>query len=200
MAEREPVTVCNVTGAGVLDLIDGLAELRLQVFRDWPYLYDGTEAYERWYLERFAAAEGAVVVAAFAGDALVGAATAAPLASEHSAFVAPFAERGLPVERVFYLAESVLLPAYRGRGIGHRFFDGREAAATARGCTHAAFCAVVRPEDHSLRPKDHSPLDPFWRRRGYAPVPGMLARFSWRDVDMTQDTSKPLQFWWRALR
>jgi hypothetical protein len=101
--------------------------------------------------------------------------------------------------RIFYCAESVLLPEYRGRGVGHRFFDLREAHARALGRSHVAFCGVMRPAEHPLRPADAAPLDPFWRKRGYAPLPGAVALFRWKDIDQPDETEKPLQFWMREL-
>jgi GNAT superfamily N-acetyltransferase len=93
----------------------------------------------------------------------------------------------------------VLLADYRGRGIGHRFFDLREAHARATGHRRVAFCGVIRAVDHPGRPADHAPLDPFWRKRGYAPLPGVVARFRWKDLGEAQETQKPLQFWMRDL-
>jgi hypothetical protein len=62
-----------------------------------------------------------------------------------------------------------------------------------------AFCAVARPAGHSLRPANYVPLDGFWRKRGYAPVDGAVARFAWKDIDQPGETEKPLQFWMRQL-
>ena len=45
-------------------MLPDLARLRITVFRDWPYLYDGTLDYEQEYLAKFAAAKGAVCVIA----------------------------------------------------------------------------------------------------------------------------------------
>ena len=36
-----------LTGDAVAGALDDLARLRIAVFRDWPYLYDGDVAYER---------------------------------------------------------------------------------------------------------------------------------------------------------
>ena len=96
-------------------------------------------------------------------------------------------------------AESVLLNTYRGSGIGHRFFDLREKHARALGSSKVAFCAVQRPVDHPLRPTEYRPLDAFWEKRGYRPISNAIAHFSWKDIDVAHETSKPLQFWARDL-
>ena len=60
--------------------LDDLARLRIAVFREWPYLYDGDPAYEAGYLTHFAQAPEACLVAAFDRGAVVGMATASPMA------------------------------------------------------------------------------------------------------------------------
>lgn len=176
-----------------------LAALRIRVFADWPYLYDGDTAYEERYLRSYAESAGAVVVGAFDGDRLVGAATGTPMEDHAAEFAAPLAAAGIAPAEAFYCAESVLLPDYRGRGIGHRFFDLREDQARALGRRWSVFCAVIRPPDHPARPAAYRPLDSFWRRRGYAPLPGAVARFRWRDHGDAEETEKPLQIWLRDL-
>lgn len=188
-----------LTGAALDSALDAVARLRITVFADFPYLYDGDLAYERRYLESYRQSPRAVLVGAFDGDRLVGAATGTPLADHADDFAQAFAGSGLGLDKVFYCAESVLLPQWRGRGIGHRFFDLRENHARTLGFSHSAFCAVIRPQDHPRRPADYRPLDDFWRKRGYAPLPGAIAHFSWKDVGEAGETRKPLQFWIRKL-
>ena len=200
MASKSGLRFSILTANEVERALADLARLRIAVFADWPYLYDGDEAYEARYLARFAASPGAVVVAARdASGRMVGAATAAPLADHAGEFAAPFARAGLDPDAFFYLAESVLLPAYRGQGAGRRFFELREAAGRAQGFGHAAFASVVRPDNHPARPKNYSPLDAFWRRLGYRPYSGLLAKFSWRDIGAAVESVKPLQVWGRDL-
>ena len=102
---------------------------------------------------------------------------------------------GYPAGEVFYFGESVLLPEYRGRGVGHAFFDAREAAAREAGATWMCFCAVVRAEDHPARPADHRPLEGFWRKRGYAPMPGVTTRFDWAEDGSSEEVEHDMQFW-----
>ncbi|EEX16882.1 acetyltransferase, gnat family [Citreicella sp. SE45] len=189
----------TLTGAALDAALDEVAKLRIAVFRDWPYLYDGDLAYERRYLQNYRDSPGAVLVGAFDGDRLVGAATGTPMEDHAGDFAAAFAGTGFDLGTIFYCAESVLLPEYRGRGVGHRFFDLREAHARGLGRAHSAFCGVVRPADHPLRPAGAAPLDPFWRKRGYVPLEGAVATFRWKDIDRTEETAHPLQFWIRDL-
>ena len=187
-----------LTGSALDAAVDDVARLRIEVFRDWPYLYDGDLAYERRYLECYRS-PSAVVVAAMDGDRIVGAATGTAMEDHADDFAAAFAERPEPLSEIFYCAESVLRPAYRGQGLGHRFFDAREAHARSLGRRYCAFCAVIRPDDHPARPAGYRPLDPFWRKRGYKPLPGVTARFSWTDLGDAAPTDKRLQFWMRSL-
>ena len=193
------IRVTPLTGAALEAALDDVARLRIAVFRDWPYLYDGDLDYEREYLAVYRANPRAVVVGAFDGARLVGVATGMPMQDHADDFAAAFAGTGEDLSRIFYCAESVLLPGWRGHGIGHRFFDLREDHARALGLTKVAFCSVVRPADHPLRPKGYAALDPFWRKRGYRPLAGVVARFGWKDLDQSAETEKPLQFWIRTL-
>ena len=52
--------VKSLFGEEISSVLPDLARLRIIVFRDWPYLYDGTLDYEERYLAKLAAAPGAV--------------------------------------------------------------------------------------------------------------------------------------------
>nr|WP_174839504.1 GNAT family N-acetyltransferase [Ruegeria lacuscaerulensis] len=188
-----------MTGAALEAALDDVARLRINVFHAWPYLYDGDLGYERKYLQAYRDSARSIVVGAFDGDRLIGASTGAPLADHAEDFAAAFHGSGVDLSDVFYCAESVLLPDYRGQGVGHKFFDQREAHARALGFTKCAFCGVQRPVDHPMRPESYRPLDAFWRARGYQPLPGVVAQFSWKDIGEDGETQKPLQFWIRDL-
>lgn len=206
-------------GREVEAVLEDVARLRVTVFREWPYLYDGDMAYERRYLADYAA-EGAVIVVAQTGERVVGAATAMPILQHADQFGSAFVGSGIDLSEVFYCAESVLLSEYRGRGAGRVFFEHREDEARRQGFIYAAFCAVrrevINPRVEDVNPKStvdnpqdaanfpqppegYTPLDRFWKRLGYRPLDGVLARFSWRDIGAEQETEKELQFWLKKL-
>ena len=195
----DAITLECLSGAALLPHLDAVAALRIAVFRDWPYLYDGDAAYEREYLAAYAKSPDSLVVLARAGDTVVGASTGIPLAQDSAEFQAPFLARGFDVSTVFYCGESVLLPAWRGRGIGHAFFDAREAHARALGgFDWTAFAAVDRDAGDPRRPPDHRGNEAFWSKRGYVRQPGMTMQLHWNEAGIG-DIDHPLTFWLRPL-
>lgn len=204
---NSPHSILVLRGAAVTPYLDDVAGLRIAVFADWPYLYRGDPGYERDYLAAYAASPDSVFVLALEGSRVVGASTGLPLVDDAPAFSEPFRADGIAPEQVFYFGESVLLPAWRGRGIGHAFFDAREAHARSLGRFRwTAFCAVDRAVDDPRRPPDYRPNDAFWHKRGYVRRPGMTMWLDWDEAGIGQtgavEVRHPLTFWlrdWQAV-
>ena len=185
---------------GYEEAIEQVAALRIAVFREWPYLYDGTVDFERWYIAKLAEAEGAIIVAAKDGDDVIGVSTGMPLLSEHEELIGPFSEFGFDPAEVFYGAETVTLPEYRGRGLYREFLERRRAhAKRLGGFRWETFCGVVRPADHPLRDHSARPVEAVWERLGYRRVEGLTTGFSWKELDQDEQSEKVMQFWIREL-
>ncbi|HEC75441.1 MAG TPA: GNAT family N-acetyltransferase [Methylophaga aminisulfidivorans] len=190
----------RLSGDELNQYIPELAELRIRVFHDYPYLYDGDLNYEEKYLQTYIEAPDSVIVLAFDGDDVVGASTGIPLTFETDEVKAPFIAAGYDIETIFYCGESVLLSQYRGQGAGVGFFEHREAHAKEIGqFKHSCFCGVQRPDDHPNRPDDYEPLDSFWRKRGYEKHPELNTTFSWKEVGEQIESPKPMTFWMKKL-
>ncbi len=190
------INVERKSGIALLPYILELARLRIEVFRDFPYLYDGTLEYENKYLQTYIDHPESVIVLAFDEDKIVGASTAIPMKYETYELKRPFIEQGYDLNEVFYCSESVLNKAYRGLGLGVRFFEEREAhAEELGGFKHITFCCVERPADHPRRPADYAPLDKFWNKRGYFKHPELKTTYLWKDLDDEDETEKPMTFW-----
>ena len=194
-----PLAIETLSGEGTRPAIPALARLRVTVFRDFPYLYEGSAEYEEKYLAKYIDLPEGTIVVARDGQEIVGASTALPLVMAGRSEQKPFLDAGIDLRNVYYFGESDLLPAYRGRGVGVAFFNEREARARTLGFRIAAFCAVERPADHPRRPKDYVPLDEFWAKRGYVKRAELRTSFAWQDLDEATETSKPMVFWTREL-
>lgn len=189
----------TLRGAELEPWLDHVAALRIRVFRDFPYLYDGSPEYEAKYLRTYVETDSAVCVLALDGERVVGASTGLALADETEEFRRPFEQAGWNVDEIFYCAESVLLPEYRGAGFYKGFFREREAQARAIAKTISVFCAVQRPADHPLKPAGYQPLDIIWKHFGYTLEAGLATEFSWKDVDQDHESAKPMQFYLKSL-
>ena len=199
-AMAHDLNISRVTGEDLPPLIDDLARLRVLVFRAWPYLYEGDEAYEAAYLQTYVRSPRAAVIVAREGDRIVGASTCLPLVDETQNVQAPFRGAGYDPTRFFYFGESVLLPELRGRGVGVVFFREREAHARAvSACDFAAFCGVQRSPTHLARPPAFVPLDGFWTRRGYTRRPDLQCTMQWKDIGEPDETAKTMVFWLKSL-
>ncbi|MBR0649373.1 GNAT family N-acetyltransferase [Roseomonas terrae] len=193
--EPAPLRFETLCGDALRAWLPRLAGLRIAVFRDWPYLYDGDAAYEERYLASYADSPGAAVIAALDGERTVGCATCQPMPEAETPVREAFLKHGEDLARWCYFGESVLLPEYRGRGAGVRFFDLRESHARTLGLTATAFCAVARDDDDPRRPHDYVRLDSFWRNRGYVPRADISLVFDWREVGSDRKTPHTLGFW-----
>ena len=194
------LTFQQLSGPALNQYIDALAQLRMQVFRDFPYLYDGDLAYEARYLKTYIEAPDSVIVLAFDGDKVVGASTGVPLRHEMAEVKQPFLDAGLNIDEIFYCGESVLLSEYRGQGAGVAFFDHREThAQSLAGIKYSCFCGVQRSGDHPARPAGYQPLDQFWHNRGYEKRPELATHFSWKEVGESTESLKPMTFWMKPL-
>ncbi|MDI1313129.1 GNAT family N-acetyltransferase [Prosthecobacter sp.] len=185
----------NFHGAELAPHLDALGELRITVFREYPYLYAGTLEHEREYLSTYLQSNGSLVVLVFDDDRVVGATTCLPMLDEGPEFQAAFVQAGYDLATICYFGESILLPAYRGQGIGKEFFVRREAHVRKLGLKFSTFCAVDRPAEDPLRPEGYRPLDEFWCSQGYVKRPELQATFVWQEIGEETESPKTLTFW-----
>lgn len=193
------INVTRLTGSAIRAVIPELATLRIAIFREYPYLYEGSSEYEERYLHRYSESEQCIVVLVQDGDKIVGASTGMPLSDEAPEVVNPVRNAGYDVHQCFYFAESVLMPEYRNRRLGYRFFTERISHAIDFGYEFACFCSVVRPDDHPLRPADYRPLNDFWMKQGFRRSDDVMTEFSWKELGENAESPKPMEYWFRKL-
>lgn len=194
--EQTQLNYISKKGNDIATVFDDLAQLRISVFKEFPYLYEGSVGYEMEYLRTYSESDRAFLFAVYDEDKMVGATTCLPLSDETAELKTTFEQKGFDISRIFYFGESILLPNYRGMGLGHRFFDEREKHALSFGIyTTTCFCSVVRADNHPLKPNGYRPNDAFWAKRGYQKNPELTIEMDWLDIGEAEITSKPMIFW-----
>ncbi|NJL76544.1 MAG: GNAT family N-acetyltransferase [Saprospiraceae bacterium] len=194
------IIIKSFTGSIEEEYIIELAKLRMEVFKDFPYLYEGSMDYEKAYLKIYNHSQDRIIVIAFDGQNIVGASTGIPMEFETDNVKKPWLEQNFDTEKIFYYGESVLLKAYRGRGIGVQFFKHRENwVKELNRFNLITFCGVVRPSNHPLKPDDYHPLDDFWEKRGFVKTKNLVCRMNWKDINEETESQKLLHFWYKNL-
>jgi GNAT superfamily N-acetyltransferase len=194
------IHVRSFNGAGLKPYLHTVAKLRTEIFREYPYFEEPDLEHESNYLRKLTSCKEAIAVLIFDNTTLVGASIGQPLNREEAAVQQPFKEKQLDIDSYFFFGDSALLKQYRGRGIGHHFFDAREAHVRHhKKFTHICFCVPDCSLDDPLRPKDYILLDDFWRKRGYVHFPEMKCYLSWRQIGEAKASKKQLSFWIKDL-
>lgn len=199
MNGNKEITEQLLTGTAIADALDDLATLRLDIFPEYPYLYQGRREDELTYLATYAGAPDAGVILACDGLTVIGAATGMPLIQEDAQMIDAFSGTTLPLNEVYYVGELLFCPAYRNCGLGRKLLDRLESHIRSLGRYHTLTCATVeRPDDHPLRPRDYIPITRFLARTGFVRLPGVTTSFMWREIDGVK-RDQPMQFWIKDL-
>lgn len=192
-------TINLLCGASAAAGCAALADLRLEIFREYPYLYDGCREKELVYVRSYSEAPDACLLTATVAGAVVGAASGMPLVHADEQLRLAIVAAGLDPAALYYVGELLLLPAYRGAQLGTQLFARLESRVRALHRYGGIVCAtVVRPADHPLRPAGYLPIARFMARHDFRLLAGARVTFSWQELDGVR-RDHPLQLWLKEL-
>lgn len=188
------------SGSALRTYVHSIAKLRMDVFQEYPF-FEAPDLYrELQCLQRYTASKEGIGVLVFDHSTVVGVSLGIPLTLERPEIQEPIQNRFGDTVSYYFFGESVLLKPYRNRGVGHHFFDVREAHVRHfQKYRQICFLDPVRPEIDGLKPPDYLPLHDFWRKRGYVHYPDLNCHLAWKDLQTKQNTEKALTFWISAL-
>ncbi|MBI3774365.1 MAG: GNAT family N-acetyltransferase [Gammaproteobacteria bacterium] len=187
-------------GAEIGAFIEPLGRYRIEIFREFPYLYDGDMEYERHYLSRYLQSDESFLLLGQDASGIACACTGIPLAHEMEEFKAPFVDRGAPVTDKFYLGEIMIRKDLRGQGLGTRVMNlALSTIARARKYQNVVLCTVIRPSSHPLKPADYTFNDNLWRHAGFSKLTDFTVLFPWKDLGDAAETLKPMCYWLKPL-
>lgn len=107
------------------------------------------------------------------------------------------------LNRVYWIAGTMLLPEYQGQGISHKIYNTRDPWIIASGKYDAiAHFIIKRPDNHPLKPKDHVPYGKMWEKRGYRYLEGMDVKLSYEDAldQPGHPGEKIMELWLKDLK
>lgn len=188
-----------LTGLSVEGCLDDLASLRINIFKEYPYLYDGFPEDELKYLRLYMETPDAFVISVKDSGRMIGAATGVPLCYEHEGLVAPFIGTSYSVDELFYVGEVLFYQECRDRGLGLNLLKQIEEYVRTLGSYRYLTCAtVVRPDNHPLYPENYVKIDKFLTRTGFNILPDVTSNFVWQETDGVM-RDHLMQFWIKEL-
>ncbi len=201
---KEDYIIKILTQEEIKPLIPFVAQARITVFRDYPYLYEGNVDDEMNDLDKYAQHSHSALAIAYHQDVPVGFLCGSDFIHYSPMFENPiidiFKEEGLEPEKHYYFADIILLAEHRRKGLSPKLFATLESYAQSKGYKSTCFVTEYH-HNHPLKPKNHRSLVPLWNNLGYNKSP-ILAYASWptHQADGTVKTQQhPLIFWFKKL-
>lgn len=170
--------------------------MRIAIFKEFPYLYEGNIESEKEYLDVFFNSQKSLILLVFDGDKVVGCSSVVPLDEESDTIQKPFLDRNIDPKDYLYIGEAMIKKPYRNLGILGKFFvPAYNNHAKIHGFKHLVFITVNRAHSHPQRPSDYRNLEPIWQHFGYKLMPGMFVKASWLQSDTLKEEENELGVW-----
>lgn len=198
------ITVEIHVGKDAAEYIDYVSQLRIDIFKEYPYLYEGELEYEKQYMHGYTTDKKSMIAVAKVNGELAGVSTGIPLISD-SEIVADaknvFAKQNVEVGDYYYYGEVIVLPKFRGHGITTKLYSEQNQLIQEWGFKHVCILTVVREENHSLKPKDYKSPDGMWKHLGFFRN-DLTIDYHWPTIHpdkSVKDVNNTLEFWTKNL-
>lgn len=180
-----------------------VAEQRIAVYREYPYLYDGKMDEEIAYLEWFSKLKHSAIVIAFYNNEPVGFITGTSLAAfdfYYAGSVNLFNNAGLSYDTYYYFSDAIVLPEHRNKLLVTQMAQMLEEHADILGYTATCFVSESY-ESHPLKPEGYKELDGLFKKNGYSKT-DMIITYNWPTLQI-DGTDKmqihPMNYWIKNL-
>ncbi len=188
-------------GLAIQPYLEEAARFRVEVFSEYPYLYEGTVEFElKEILPVYVRSKESAWVIAKEDDRIVGILTGIPLAETAPNIHSPFLQNNISMEPYYCLADLMVLKEYRGKGIGKSLYHAfEEFVRTKPSYRYITFYEISRPLNDPKRPANYHSLDPFWSKRDYAKHPELNFEIPWSEIGSTKDCIHAIVYWIKKL-
>lgn len=199
------ITIEIYVGNESSSYINMVSKLRIDVFREYPYLYEGEEEYERKYIHGYTTDKRAMIAIAKVDNVVAGISTGIPLISE-SDIVADakkvFSQANINIGDYYYYGEVIILPQFRGLGIAKMLFSAQDTLIEKWGFKQVCILTVVREHNHPLKPINYKSPDGMWEHLGFFRNK-ITTNYHWPTIqadNTVRDVTNTLEFWTKHLK
>ncbi len=170
--------------------IEQVARLRIKIFKEYPYLYDGNLEQEREYLKPYIESQDGILIIAKDGDKSIGAITGLPLRESMQELKDCYARESQNIDDMFYLGEVVLLKEYRGKGIGIFLYKALEEYLSSKKYSKIVFCAIAKEGNDQKKSKEN-----YYKRLGFIRRFDLSLNVSYKKIGEEFETESKMNIW-----
>lgn len=196
---KDGVSLQAFTGEEAKKYLKQIANIRITMFKEFPYLYEGVLEDEEEYLNIYFSSINSIVLLVLDGDKVVGFSNSIPLNEEIEEMKTPFIKNDIDINKYLYIGELMIKEKYRTRGLSNIIAKYHEEHAREKNYTNMIFMTVIRPDNHPLKPDNYRSLEPLWKSLGYKALEGIKINFSWKQVDSKTPQENQLRIWSKEL-
>ena len=186
------IDIRTYSGESLATEIGVLADFRLRYFREFPYLYVGTEVSEREHIAEYIANPTARLIIARDGVKIIGVAIGTMLSTESDILhriAEPLQQLGIVTEQCYYFGEMIIVPEERSKGIGKQMLEALKDAGREQGAERFCFLSVAREPDDVRRPADYFDSVMIFHRFGFEKT-DISVTFEWATIQADGSVKK----------
>lgn len=198
LVAQEEIRIEVARGPEIARYTKDLVRLSDAFYSQYPYLFDGVQSDEEFYLRLYARKPDGWLAIAFDGDCAIGYAIGAPM-NDIPIGQEPLLKNGYSPDSLYLLGEITLLEPYRGQRLGTKMV--RQMERFAKGLGYKTLCLTQIDEASVLmpRPSTYRSSDDFWRELGFKPYENLSFYINWRNVNEPQESLHSMFFWMKPL-
>lgn len=175
-----------------------IATIRLELFRDFPYLYVGTIEDEYEYLSMYFNSRSSHLVLGFnSQNQLI--CYSSSIAVDDCTDDIKTPSMSLGYKKILYIGEVMIRPEYRLRGLSRHCMNYHDRKAREGGYDAVMLMSIDRPYDHPYTPAGYRSLDSLWIKYGYQRVTSASIVQSWRQIDTDGSVLHQLGLWIKPI-
>ena len=191
-------------GDDLKELIPEISKARLELFKEFPYLYEGTYEDELKYLNEFVNNPKSIILTVHKENKLIAFVTATAVESGFElteAIKDLMQKQGLDTSKYFYISEMMVYPEFRSFELQNQLKKDIENYARENSYTMTCFLSVFRENNHPLRPQDYKEISRLWKFNKYRKT-NISVKFEWNTVQKDSEAklmNNQLDLWEKEL-
>lgn len=176
-----------------------IVKLMDAVYMEYPNLYDGAGDGYDYNLDVFRKARDTHFCLIFDGPKIVGFIGSMCMEDAVTSYMKHLTAKNIPLQSKYYIGETVILPEYRGKGLGKKLHEAAETHARHLDYSEFWLCTLDESRVTTPAPAKYSSGEKFWRNRGFTRHPELIFNTRYKAVGESAETAHGMIFYSKRL-